>query len=339
MKISLILTALLIIFTHSTIYDKYYDEAYAVAASMTLDQKIGQTIQVDFYAMVGKNGTTQTDAVKFALGSLLVGGNGCPDENGNLVIFDNLKEDQIKQIYANATVDKWKKFADKFNYSVNILANNGKTYKIKPFLATDAVHGDQHVAGSILFPHNIGLSCAHDSKHFYNAGYWTTNSIKKYGFNYAFAPTVAVSHNPQWGRYYETMGQEHDKIYEYAKAYTEGIQGKPGALSGVMGSVKHFFADGATFYGADEGNAQVGSFKNFVYHNIQGFNGSISSGIGSVMASYSAINYVPLSAGPYLKSILRGDLAYDGFVISDYSEIEKLSSQYLPTSLEVMMKN
>lgn len=88
-----------------------------------------------------------------------------------------------------------------------------------------------------------------------------------------------------------------------------------------MGSVKHFFADGATFYGADEGNAQVGSFKNFVHHNIQGFNGSISSGIGSVMASYSAINYVPLAAGPYLKSILRGDLAYDGFVISDYSEV------------------
>ena len=96
MKISLIITVLLIFSVQSAFFDKYYDEAYAVAASMTLDQKIGQTIQVDFYAMVGKNGTTQTDAVKFALGSLLVGGNGCPDENGNLVIFDNLKEDQIK---------------------------------------------------------------------------------------------------------------------------------------------------------------------------------------------------------------------------------------------------
>ena len=75
--------------------------------------------------------------------------------------------------------------------------------------------------------------------------------MKKYGFNYAFAPTVAVSHNPQWGRYYETMGQQADKIYEYAKAFTEGIQGKPGAYTGILGSVKHFFADGATFYGAD----------------------------------------------------------------------------------------
>jgi hypothetical protein len=81
MKISIIITALLVIGVHTAVYDRYYDEAYAIAASMSLDQKIGQTIQVDFYAMVNKNGTTQTDAVKFALGSLLVGGNGCPDEN------------------------------------------------------------------------------------------------------------------------------------------------------------------------------------------------------------------------------------------------------------------
>lgn len=65
----------------------------------------------------------------------------------------------------------------------------------------------------------------------------------------------------------------------------------------------------------------------------------MASGIGSVMASYSAINFVPLSSGPYLKSLLRGDLGFDGFVISDYSEIDKLSGQYLPTSLEIMKRN
>lgn len=51
------------------------------------------------------------------------------------------------------------------------------------------------------------------------------------------------------------------------------------------------------------------------------------------MASYSAINFVPLAAGPFLQSILRNDLGFDGFVISDYSELDKLANQYLPTSL------
>ncbi len=57
------------------------------------------------------------------------------------------------------------------------------------------------------------------------------------------------------------------------------------------------------------------------------------------MASYSAVNFVPMASGPYLNSILRKDLGFDGFVISDYNEIEKLSAQYLPTSYEIMQKN
>ena len=71
---------------------------------MTLDQKIGQTIQLDFYGVTSKTGTTSADAIKFSLGSLLVGGNGCPDNNGNIIDFDNLKEDQVIALYANATI-------------------------------------------------------------------------------------------------------------------------------------------------------------------------------------------------------------------------------------------
>lgn len=148
-------------------------------------------------------------------------------------------------------MDKWQKLASKFNYTITVNTNGGKTYGIKPLLGTDAVHNNQHVVGTILFPHNIGLSCTHNAQNFYNAGYWTGKNVKTSGFNYAFAPTVAVSHNPQWGRYYETLGQEHNKIFEYAKSFTEGLQGKPDAWTGVLGSVKHFFGDGATMYGAD----------------------------------------------------------------------------------------
>lgn len=96
MKKSLFITLLLFICVSSAVFDKYYQEAYTIAASMSLDQKIGQTIQLDFYGLTTKSGTSNADAIKYALGSILVGGNGCPDSNGNCVIFDNLKEDQIK---------------------------------------------------------------------------------------------------------------------------------------------------------------------------------------------------------------------------------------------------
>ena len=193
----------LLAFSNSSIYQKYYNEAYEIASAMTLDQKIGQTIQADFYSIASKNHTDLNLVTKHHFGSLLVGGDGCPDESGNMFIFNNQDEPKIVEIYANASLDKWQAFTSKFsNITEKVTTNSGKTYEISLLLATDAVHNDQHVTGTILFPHNIGLSCSHNPDNFFNMGKWTAQNVKKSGFNYAFAPTVAVSHNPQWGRFY-----------------------------------------------------------------------------------------------------------------------------------------
>ncbi len=85
-----IIFALVLSLSSSSIYQKYYDEAYSIAASMTLDQKIGQTVQLDFYSITGKTGTDPTLASKLHLGSLLVGGNGAPDSNGNLISMPDM---------------------------------------------------------------------------------------------------------------------------------------------------------------------------------------------------------------------------------------------------------
>lgn len=103
--------------------------------------------------------------------------------------------------------------------------------------------------------------------------------------------------------------------------------------------MKHFYADGATLYGADEGNAIVGSFKSFIHHNIQGYNGSIASDIGSVMVSYSAINWIPNAIGPGINTLLRQKLKFDGFVISDYDELQRVMGQELPTNFNIMQRH
>lgn len=196
----------------------------------------------------------------------------------------------------------------------------GKTFKIKLLLGTDAVHNNQHVIGTVLFPHNSGLACSHNPLNFYNQGYWTGVNVKTSGFNFAFAPTVAVSHNPQWGRFYETMGQEDNMIFEYGKQFVKGLQNIDGngSWKGVVGSAKHFFGDGSTMFGANEGDARVYNFKNYVNHNIQGYKGAIASEIGTIMCSYSAINGIPMATSAWLGNLLRNKLAFDGFVISDY---------------------
>ena len=160
------------------------------------------------------------------------------------------------------------------------------------------------------------------------------------GFNYAFAPTVAVSHNPQWGRHYETMGSDPDWIYQYAAAFVEGAQvynPKTDRMEGVLTSAKHFMGDGATFWGIDQGNATVYNMKAFVERNFEGYAGANSQCVGNVMCSYSGINLLPMATNSFLltgllKEGLYNGKPFHGFVISDYDELGKIAHQKWPTT-------
>lgn len=105
MKIIFILFASLVLLTQAGIYDTYYAEALKIAQAMTLDQKIGQTIQADFYAITSKGKTSFSEAASLHLGSLLVGGNGAPTSDGDMADISILinVEEKLKAIYLNAT--------------------------------------------------------------------------------------------------------------------------------------------------------------------------------------------------------------------------------------------
>ena len=200
------------------------------------------------------------------------------------------------------------------------------------FIANDGVHGDQHVLGNVIFPHNIGLSCTHNEGHFTNMGFWTQQSMKKTGFNYAYAPSVAVSHNPQWGRFYESMGQEDEWIEKYGQSFVKGLMDvNNGKINGVLGGAKHFFGDGAARFGASEGSANVINFKSYLKHNSPGYKGAISAGLGSVVVSYGGTNYIPSAYDSYMKlGFLREDLGFTGFTTTSYDELLREDHEFLP---------
>ena len=264
------------------------------------------------------------------LGSLLVGGNAVPGPNGEIYSdFTN------KEQFLEGTVENWQKLAELLNVPTPIQTPDG-TLDVYPLLGTDAVHGNQHVVGEVLFPHNIGLAATHNPQNFFEAGYHNGASVKASGWNYAFSPTVAASHNYQWGRFYESMGADPKMIQEYAAAYVAGIQMPDpisGGLKGVLASVKHFLGDGATYLGVDEGNATVHDFKSFLDVNMAGYHGGIESCAGNVMCSYSAVNRIPMSINAELvEGVLKEEAKFDGFVISDYDEVGKVEGQGWPTS-------
>ena len=198
---------------------------------------------------------------------------------------------------------------------------------------TDSVHGNQHILGEVLFPHNIGMAATHNNENFKNAAYWTAKSTLESGFNYIFAPCVAVSHNAQWSRYYESLGWDQSKIHDYAYTFVKSAQQRDGKnYLGVATSAKHFLGDGATLEGIDEGNSRVYDFQAFYNKNIQGYRGAIEGGVSTIMISYSSILGYPMAINtPILTDKLKGELGFDGFIISDYDELSKIAEQGMPT--------
>ena len=96
------------------------------------------------------------------LGSVLIGGNGAPDSEGNLQPDGAVN-------YMDATMSNWQKLMYRIG---NTTVQVGK-YHIGVLSGTDAVHNNQHVLGVPLFPHNINLAATHNPEHFKNMGYWT----------------------------------------------------------------------------------------------------------------------------------------------------------------------
>jgi len=137
--------------------------------------------------LLNVNGYTDPNLIlQYNIGSVLVGGDSTPDADGN-ILTDIMPED-----YDGATMENWQKLMDKLMNTKVTIAN---TWDITMLSGTDAVHGNQHILGEVLFPHNIGMAATGDPKNFENSGHWTARSVLESGFNYIFAPCVAVSHN------------------------------------------------------------------------------------------------------------------------------------------------
>ena len=68
--------------------------------------------------------------------------------------------------------------------------------------------------------------------------------------------------------------------------------------------------------------------------------GAASSEVGSVMVSYSAINYIPSSYNSvFLLGMLREDIRFGGFTISDYDDLLRTETMSLPRTFMNMTED
>jgi beta-glucosidase len=280
-----------------------------LVSEMTVDEKIGQMTQPDQMYLGSLD-----DIDKYHVGSLLSGGDSDPKSGNDLQSWTDLYD----------------------HYQSRAL----KTRQRIPLLyGIDAVHGHNNVIGAVVFPHNIGLGCTRNAALVEQASRITAEEVRATGINWAFAPCVTVPQDIRWGRTYEGFSESPEVVKLLGGAATRGLQGS--ALNhplAVLACAKHFAGDGGTAFGTgmpkgrgseeryplDRGETRADEATLRKIH-LQGYVAAIQMGVGSMMPSYSSWNGVKCSGNArLLTGILKQDLGFDGFLISDYNALDEI---------------
>ena len=282
------------------LFSEQDQQVNALLARMTLDEKIGQMVQVDSSALKDK-----TDVQKYFLGSVLSGGDSDPP--------------------AGNTAQDWLNFVTEFQ-------NQALQTRLKiPLLyGIDAVHGHNNVDGAVIFPHNIGLGATHDPRLVERAERITAEEVAGTGIRWAFAPCVAVPQDERWGRTYEGFSGNPALVSKLGAAAVRGFQGKKLSAdpTSVLACAKHFIGDGGTTNGVDQGNT-VCDEATLRKLYLPPYRAAVRAGVGSIMVSYSSWNGVKMHGNKYLLTgMLKGELGFRGFLASDWAAIDQLSPDY-----------
>lgn len=270
-----------------------------LVSRMSLERKIVQLIQPQI------NSFTAEDMASFRFGSYLNGGNGGP--NG--------------EEFAPAA--DWLALADEM-YDASVLPLPGGEPAIPTMWGTDAVHGHSNIVGATLFPHNIALGAAGDADLVRRIGHATAIEIEVTGIDWNFSPTVAVAQDDRWGRTYESYSEDPQLVARLGAALVEGLQGNRAGddyLSDgrVIATAKHFFGDGGTEQGVDQGDVNGDPEELLALHGVP-YPAAIEAGVETIMASFNSINGVKMHGNrAMLTDVLRGQMGFDGLVVGDWN--------------------
>lgn len=287
-------------------------------AEMTLAEKIGQMTQVDQRAIQA------SDVTRWFLGSVLSGGGANPKPNNP---------------------QNWAAMVSGFHK-----AALETRLRIPMIYGVDAVHGHSNVVGATIFPHNIGLGATRDADLVRRIGRATALETSATGVYWNFAPCVAVPQDIRWGRTYEGFSADPEVVTKLGAAYVSGLQSDQdfGSAGTNLACPKHFVGDGGTTWGTtrayewithnlqavterykiDQGDAQMSEEQLRAVH-LAPYVAAINAGARSIMVSFSSWKGAKMHAHRrLLTEILKGELGFNGFLVSDWQAIDQLSPDF-----------
>ncbi|MET0863389.1 MAG: glycoside hydrolase family 3 N-terminal domain-containing protein [Nakamurella sp.] len=302
------------------------DRVEALLRKMTLPEKVGQMDQQLASTLSDTDGTLCRQEANFPLpnpdclqkvlienntGSILAGGTTTPaDTTGQGGV-------------GNTGLD----WANQYNAIQGYAVANSRLH-IPLLFGIDAVHGFGHPWEAPLFPHSIGIGATWNPAMARTSGIITAQATRATGWNWVFAPVQDLARDNRWGRTYETWAEQPALASVLGAANVKGLQAKakPRNSLQVAATVKHFAGYSQSINGHDRNEALL-PLSYLQSTILPAYAGGLDAGALTVMANSGSINAVPATASHYLLTdILRGQMGFDGVVISDYQDVPALQT-------------
>jgi beta-glucosidase len=277
----------------------------ALLKRMTLEEKVGQMTQLAIGMISkGQNQEIQIDPekldkaiVRYGVGSIL-----------------NVSEQAL-------TPDKWHNIIGQIQEAATKKARLG----IPVIYGIDSIHGANYIQGATLFPQEIGMAATWNPELMKRGSEIAAMETRAAGIPWSFSPVLDIGRQPLWPRFYETFGEDPYLAKVMGVAFIRGFEGTDVASQDrVASSLKHYMGYSLPLTGRDRTPAWIPETQMREYV-LPPFAAAVKAGARTVMVNSAEINGVPGHINHHiLTDILRGELGFKGFVVSDWEDIKKL---------------
>ncbi len=212
----------------------------------------------------------------------------------------------------------------------------GTRLGIPVLFGIDAIHGHGLNQQAVIFPSQLAAACSWNLAIAEEMGRVTAREVAADGLHWTFSPVLCLGRDTRWGRIDETFGEDPYLAGELGAAIVRGYQGDDiSDGEHILACAKHYIGYGDAVGGRDSVDTQM-TFRKLKETFLPPFARAVEAGVATIMTAYGSIDGTPFTASERaMRTILRDELGFAGFVVTDWDNVASLvNNQHVAADLD-----